>query len=103
MVYNQGFDRILLKNVEIITCDFCDFTYLLLITKSRSCVMFAQRLFYFNGKCIVRNAHRLAKKIISMRLFFDVSSATCVATLERNSINITSIAFHRYCANSGDQ
>ena len=29
MVYNQGFDRILLKNVEIITCDFCDFTYLI--------------------------------------------------------------------------
>ena len=28
MVYNQGFDRILYKNVEIITCDFCDFTYL---------------------------------------------------------------------------
>jgi len=36
----------------------------------------------------------LQKKIISRRLFFDVSSATCVSILERNSINITSIAFH---------
>ena len=72
----------------------CSENRLLLITGGRLCLMLAERLLCFNGKCAVRYALRLGTSVLSRRHFFRNSFATCVATLAGHSRWVTSVAFH---------
>jgi len=69
-----------------------DFQRWLKTNCSRLFTMLVQRMFYYNGKCMVRDPHRLALSILSRstlwRLFSNPVSVTCAATIAEDQGNI---------------